>query len=70
MLQEHQIKCEKNENFSEAELSRQKIKAFKEIEKEKILELKKIDHEEQVNLVFKKALLKDETSSKGSRNRD
>jgi len=47
-LQEHQIKCEKEENFGEAELSKQKIKAFKEIEREKIIELTKSNHIEQV----------------------
>lgn len=48
MLQEHEIKCEKEENFGEADLTKQKIKAFKEIEKEKIVELTKTNHQEQV----------------------
>jgi hypothetical protein len=48
ILQEHQIKCEKEEKFNEADLTRQKIKVFKEIEKEKILELTKANHKEQV----------------------
>lgn len=51
-MQEHQIKCEKEENFGEADLTKQKIKAFKEIEKEKILGLTKANHQEQVILNF------------------
>jgi len=47
-LQEHQIKCEKEENFGEADLTKQKIKAFREIEKEKIVDLTKASHQEQV----------------------
>lgn len=48
ILQEHQIKCEKDEKFGEADLTRQKIKALKEIEKEKIVDLTKSSHQEQV----------------------
>jgi len=51
ILQEHQIKCEKTENFAEAELSRKKIIAFKEIEKEKFKEITKKNHEEQVKII-------------------
>jgi len=59
-LDEHQIKCEKEESFGEAELTRQKIKAFKEIEKEKILDLTKANYQEQV---FNILLTKDESST-------
>lgn len=51
MLEEHQLKCEQSGRFVEAEMARQKVLQFKNLEKEKMLQELKNHHNEQKNKI-------------------
>lgn len=49
VLEEHQLKCEKTKNFIDAEFAKQKVLQLKQVEKEKILNDMKFQHQEEVS---------------------
>lgn len=48
MLEEHQYKCEKERNFVNAEIAKQKVNQLKQVEKEKLLSDMKFQHQEEL----------------------
>lgn len=48
ILEEHQLKCEKEGKFVEAEMARQRVNQLKKIEEDKLFLEKKIEFEQQV----------------------
>lgn len=49
ILEEHQMKCEKEKKFVDAEIAKQKVAQLKQVEKEKILNDLKFNHEDELN---------------------
>lgn len=49
ILEEHQIQCERERKFVDAEYAKQKVNQLKQVEKDKILNDLRCDHEEELN---------------------
>lgn len=49
ILEEHQMKCEKEKKFVDAEIAKQKVSQLKQVEKEKILNDIRFNHEEELS---------------------
>jgi hypothetical protein len=60
ILEEHQDSCEKLGKFVEAEIAKQKVIQFKQLEKDKLIMDTKRQYEEQVRylLIFREMLLR------------